>query len=510
MKIYASVHIGSYGISLKVFEIIKGRHLKKIDEQRRKMDIVRDILRLHRLSRESLLLMTDILCDMKETIDAYKADDYDVYAGSIFFAADNIMTLIDQVRAACGITIKVLDNSRHRFLMFEALCSISDLSEVFNKRTVLADVGGSGIQLTLFSEGRLFTSQHVFLGASNVWEDLRKIRKNADYRQQLQAMIDTELDSFTTTFLEKRPPQNLVIINNPFMPVNRASSKKDKYAISTSDYIKQLKKAMKENTYSVSNRSGGGDISDLFTSFLLLYRSLIDHMPVEELYIPPVSLHEGMAYNYAYTNRLLPPPRDFDGDTLAGAWAIAERYNCDSNRSQIMLSLSGMLFSAIKKRHGMDRRCELILSAAAIMLDCGKFISLANEGLCTYTIITSSEIIGFSDRERLMIAWVCYFYKDGVKGYDSLSDNFTRAEYFTIQKLTAILAIAGALDRSHARKMDEVKFRFNGRDELDITIDTQDSMALEKGLFDDRAQFFENIFAIRPVLKTVRIRRNPV
>ncbi len=508
MKIYVSIHIGSYGISLKVFEISKGRRLKKIDEQRRKMDIAVDIIRHQRLSRNTLLQMTDTLCDMKQTIDEYRADAYDVYAGSIFLSAGNIMTLTDQVREACGMSIKILDNPRQKFLLYEALCSVENFSRIIDNRTVVVDVGGNGVQLSLFEKGRVSTTQHIYLGAASVWDDLRRLGQSMDFRNQLMSMINMEMEIFYSTYLNNLPPENMIIINNPFMSVSNAAAKSKNFLLSTADYIKQLKKVMKENAYSVFGDSNGGDANDLFTSFLMLYRSLIEHIPVKEVYVLPISLHEGMAYDYAYNHRFLPVPRDFEGDCLQGAWAIAERYNCDREHINTLLSLSGMLYDSIKKRHGMPDRCGFLLKAAVILHDCGKYISLAKEGLCTYTIITSSEILGLSDKECLMVAWICYFFKDGVKDYDVLSDQFTREEYFTIQKLTAILSIAGALDRSHTHKAEDVKFRYNGRDELAISIDTQDSMELEKVFFDDRAELFEDIFAIRPVLKSVRVRRS--
>lgn len=40
---------------------------------------------------------------------------------------------------------------------------------------------------------------------------------------------------------------------------------------------------------------------------------------------------------------------------------------------------------------------------------------------------------------------------------------------------------------------------------LDIVVEAMDSIALEKGLFEEKADFFEGIFAIRPVLRERRV-----
>ena len=40
---------------------------------------------------------------------------------------------------------------------------------------------------------------------------------------------------------------------------------------------------------------------------------------------------------------------------------------------------------------------------------------------------------------------------------------------------------------------------------LHITMEATDSIALEKGMFEEKADFFESIFTIRPVLRELRV-----
>ena len=53
-------------------------------------------------------------------------------------------------------------------------------------------------------------------------------------------------------------------------------------------------------------------------------------------------------------------------------------------------------------RSGQIRR--LLLQVAAILHDCGKYISFANGPSCSYDIIMASEIIGLTHKEREIIA----------------------------------------------------------------------------------------------------------
>ena len=70
----------------------------------------------------------------------------------------------------------------------------------------------------------------------------------------------------------------------------------------------------------------------------------------------------------------------------------------------------------------------------------------------------------------------------------------------TAAKLTAIIRVANVLDRSHRQKIEEIKAAVKDQ-ELLLTVTAREDLALEKGLLLEQADFFEEIFSIRPVLK---------
>ena len=73
----------------------------------------------------------------------------------------------------------------------------------------------------------------------------------------------------------------------------------------------------------------------------------------------------------------------------------------------------------------------------------------------------------------------------------------------TIARLTAILRISSGLDRTHKQKFSSVKISFSDND-LIITVDTDLDITVEKGLIGKRADFFEEIYGVRPVIKQKR------
>lgn len=144
------------------------------------------------------------------------------------------------------------------------------------------------------------------------------------------------------------------------------------------------------------------------------------------------------------------------------------------------------------------------MQVAAILHDCGKYISFANGPSCSYDIIMASEIIGLTHKEREIIANTVLYNTWPLPDYEDLADKLDHDSYLSVAKLSAILRVSNAMDRSHKQKFKNVKAAVKGR-ELVITIETMDDIALEKALFDAKTSYFENIFSIKPVIKEKRV-----
>ena len=60
------------------------------------------------------------------------------------------------------------------------------------------------------------------------------------------------------------------------------------------------------------------------------------------------------------------------------------------------------------------------------------------------------------------------------------------------------------MDRSHKQKFKNVKMSLKNN-ELIIQVTTNEDITLEKGFFPEKAVFFEEVFAVRPVIRQKKI-----
>ena len=502
MKLFASIYIGTYETTLKVFEVVKQKGAKTIDVQKIQSDIIKDILSKGMILPETVDKLCRILNDMKRTIEGYKVDAFSVVAGPNILQASNDLVVLEQIKMRTGFSPIVLSNSEQRFLGYQAVASTENFDELISDSAVLVDVGGVSLQITLFSKGKIITTQHLSLGTVSINENLRKLGSTSgNSLEQTYEMMYKELDVFKTMFLRDIEPKYMILFGVQVNSITERISSFSSKSIKTEEYLDCLNKI---NRQYIKRFDDSNDIyldnENVIEPVVMLYKALAETLNPEMVFAPGVSVAEGMMYNHSYQKKWLVSKHDFDNDIITAAWSIAKRYGSYQPHLKALYRLSGEIFDAMKKYHGLTKRHRVLMECIAILHDCGKYISLAEASSCSYTIIMASEILGLTHKERELIASTVEFNRKPVEPYDNMSDRFTQDEYLTILKLLAILKVANALDRSHKQKIKNVSMRVKDN-ELVINIEANSSLALEKGLFTKNASYFQEIFGIKPVLR---------
>ncbi len=152
----------------------------------------------------------------------------------------------------------------------------------------------------------------------------------------------------------------------------------------------------------------------------------------------------------------------------------------------------------------MGKRERLLLETAAILHDCGKYISSVDAAMCSYNVIMYSEIMGISAQERSVVAASVKYNVHPLPPFEETEERMDFETYMMVAKLSAILRLSNALDRSHRQKIRELKARRNGR-ELILTVRTEDNIQLEKNVLSAKAEAFERVYGYLPVLKERRL-----
>lgn len=508
IKSYGSIYIGTFEMSMKIYEIVQSsKSLKMIDDMRYPVQIASDIQDHKYLKQDTVKKICDILKDMKDTMENYRVPVYEIFVNHAVKDASNYMFLMDQIRLKLGIPARIITNSQKRFYSYEALASMKDFPDMIRESALIADVGGNSIQLTLFNDSRIVTTQHIMLGVNTIKEKLDDLSQKSDGRAQVMEMITKEIMGFSNMYLKNISLKYLILLNDSFIALRNQFPKRHTIPkfVPGANVKGFMKDIGDENFFSETFSKYHVDENESMNlPFLMLYDGVIRKLDFKNVFVPGISIHEGFTLNACYRSGTLKAPHDFDEDVMSAAWAIAGRYGSYKPHVKMMDKIVSDIFDTIKKRSGLKERDRLVLRVAAVLHDCGKYISLADAAKCSYAIIMSSEILGLTHDERKMAALISEYNHSSNLNYSKFKDKMSEEDYMTFLKLLAILRVANALDSSHKQKLKDMSMRMRD-DTLYISVSSEASINLEKGYFEEKADFFENVFAIRPV---IRLKKN--
>ncbi|MCR5594303.1 MAG: HD domain-containing protein [Lachnospiraceae bacterium] len=507
MKTFAAIDIGSYALELKLFEMSVKNGIKQIDSVCHQIDLGTDAYVTGKIGNEKLDEMCRVLREFKDICDAMKVDDYAAYCTSAIREASNSAIILDRIRQRSGLEVSILSNSEQRFLHYKAVAyrDAEVFAEFTKDRTAILDIGGSSIQISLFEDGKLVTTQNMMLGVLRLAERMAHLNaRSTQYEDILAEITDSQLSVFKKLYLKDYTIKNLILVDDYISKAgNRMNADLPSQQIDE-EAVDNLLKILRKHTMSEISKIldlSEDDVTLCHISTILLKR-ICNISDIKTIWIPGVTLGDGMAYDYAEAHKFVNEGHDFEADIVSSAKSLSKKYMGSRKRSETLESIALGIFDATKKVHGMGRRERLLLRIATLLHDCGKFISMANLGECSYNIIMYSEIIGLSHTEREIVANVVkynhleYSYQDVLLHTSDLD----RDACLAIAKLIAILRLANGLDRSHKQKFKDVKIALKD-DELIFTINNPVDITLEKGLFYNRAEFFDEVFSIHPVIR---------
>ena len=507
-EVFAAIDVGSYEMAMKIFELSDKNGVRELDHVRHRMDLGTETYAKGRISSSHVDEMIRILSEFRQKMKEYGATHYKAYGTSAIRETRDIVILQELIRQRTHLHIDVLSNSEQRFLDYKSIALKNEqFREVIKKPTAIIDIGGGSIQISLFEKDALIATQNLKTGVlrlNAVMQTVHATRR--EYPELISELVNSQLAVFSKMYLKDRRVENLIIIDDYVSPVLRKIKSEGKAAgyATNEEYRQVLENAADINARQVAKKLDipEENVSLLYVSAILI-KCIMDITNAENLWAPGVTLCDGIAYEYAEKKNFIKSPHDFEHDIISCAQNISKRYMGSKSRRETLQQIALAIFDNTKKFHGLGKRERLLLQVATMLHDCGKYISMVNLGDCSYNIIMSTEIIGLSHKERTIVANVVRYNHEEFDHFGSKSpylEGLSQEEYLVVAKLTAILRVANGLDRTHKQKFKDIKVSVKDK-QLIINIDTRADITLEKGLFTNRASFFEEVFGIMPVIK---------
>lgn len=503
----AVIEIGSTGVRLLVAEFTSDGKRNVLDRSEMPVPLGRDVFTTGSIASETQILCFHILSRFKEQLAGWgiEPSKTTVIATSAFREAKNKDPVMDKIFSSTGFRVNVIDGIDENRLMYMAVTDLLKQEDVkFSMEdTVILEVGGGSTEMMLMKKGKMVGAHSLRLGTvrleskmENSAESLSDImRYIEEFAANTKGSIESEIDfSEVQQFIAVGSDATLAAINagkpvSTFLwSVERDSF--DKFVDEIQEYSIDECVARFKISYN--------DAQSLHVS-LLIYKMFIHLTNVKTIIVPETNIRDGLI-----ANKLGEPSEDlrqeFFQQIKASATSLLRKYHGDENHAERVRSYSLKIYDALQNEIALDERSELLLEIAAILHDIGIFIRMDEHNLHSEYIIRHSEIFGITHTENVILSIIAKYHR----GKEQPQDNeqfqiLARSDRMRILKLTAILRIADALDRSHGKSFTDFTVEAKG-DSLIIRTIGSKNVALERLALKEKGELFESVFGYKLIL----------
>ncbi len=506
-KMFAAIYVGSNEIGMKIYEINGRKSFKHIDRVSRIIELGKDTYSRGYLGIESINSICDVLNDFKKKMKEYQVTEYRAFATSAVREAENTEIVLDAIKRNTNLEVKVLSNSEQRYINLKGMVAkYENFHQVVSKNTAFVDVGAGSVQVSLFDKNNLVVTENIPIGAVRVRDYLSMMGSKSGRLDKIMAeYVENDIVTFRNIYLNDKEIKNVIAVGEVAAAIKKLVPEMESgEKISRAQFEELYKLIIGHHPQEISEKYGiPYERATLMLPNIIIYQSFLNNCKAEEIYFPNVEFTDGIVASYMDEGSKVVFDHNFEEDVVASAYSIAKRYKCNKSHIDRTCEYALKIFDCVKKQFAMGKTERLQLQISALLHDCGNFINMNDGARNSYHIIANTEIIGFSHKERMEVANVVKYNSLYLPGKDKVSAELDGCDYINIAKLTAILRIANVLDKSHTQKIEELNVSLKGN-QLIISATTYEDIALEAGLFESRAEFFEKIYGIRPVLRQRR------
>lgn len=503
----AAIDIGSNSIKLLVVNAISSDSFVVIGREKEAVRLGHETLHNRRLSEDAISRAAETIKRYRSLAESRGAEKIFAVATASVRAAENAAEFIETVERETGIHVEIIPGVEEARLIGIA----ASTGCAFESESLLnIDIGGGSTEISVMHAALPVKLFSVKLGAVGLTEKF--ISGDPPQAKEISALQEE-----ITSALE-RPTRELrgtewraatgtsgtilalgeIISAKPKTKSNGAE--KGEKCFSLAELEKFIENLVELN---LSQRLKSFDITqqraEIIVAGSCILRGVMKALKISEIMTCNYSLREGIIIDnlrkWEITSR--PPIPDLQEPRLRGVLALAKRFNYEQEHSLQIARLAETIFDALAEKHNLELSHRILLSAAALLHDIGYYISHEDHHKHSAYLIRNSEMTGFSEEQRDVIAAVARYHrgvlpKEKHREMSALAPNLRPV----VMKLSGILRVADALDRSYDNRVETLRVGFSEA-KINIKLESKKNCEREIQAAEQKRELFEIAFGCR-------------
>ena len=497
----AAIDIGSNSLKLVIIEAAASDSFTVLVQERERVRLGHDTLKNHFLSAEAIDLSSAAIAKFRSIAESREVDSIIAVATASVREADNAAEFVNEIQQRTGVKVDVLSSIEEARLIGVAAAQFFGAEQ---NALLNIDIGGGSTELSLMKNGEPHKLFSMKLGAVGLTEKF--IFSNPPTSKELKN-IQVEIAFALERPLRKIDGETWQISSGTSGTILNFAALLNFQTVesSTTNPGIQLKKLVALNkmlaNISLEERSQLPVISSLRAEVIVaggqILEGVMRALKINALQPCYYALREGVIIDYLreVETESLPPVPDVDNYRLRDVFAIGRRYGYEETHALQVADLAEKIFDALAPIYKFGRHGRTLLSAAALLHDVGYHISHEAHHKHSFYLIKHSEMTGFSETEKLMIANIARYHR-GALPKDKHTDfmQLSEKDRKTVAQLGAILRIADALDRGYENHVKDINFKRTKQDLFLKLVSPQDCH-IERKAIEQKKDLFEIAFS---------------
>lgn len=518
----AAIDIGSNSIKLVVVDAAASDSFAVLAREKEPVRLGHDTLLHEHLSDSAIERAADCIRRFRSIAEARGAEQVMAVATASVREADNAAAFIEEIARQTGVQVEVLSSIEEARLIGLA---VSRGCVPVGASLINIDIGGGSTEISLVQEGvpkQLFS---VKLGAVGLTEefitsDPVKPKELRALRNEISAALERpsrELREANWQYATGTSGTILAIGEILRLRLLKTADHKSQAAQPAGaeiplNQLERLNARLSE--MDISERRSQPGISTQRSEIIIAGGQILEGamraLSINVMRTCDWALREGVIMDRLreLEAESRPPVPDIADQRLRGVHAVGRRFGYEEAHAFHVARLAETIFDQLAPLYKLARRERILLSAASLLHDIGYHIAHESHHKHSLYLIKFSELTGFSEAERLVIANVARYHRGTTPRerhpeYAALN----QADRETVCRLAAILRVSDALDKSYDCRVRDVRCIHNSQVmhmQLRSSLDCEKEIlaAEQKGdlfesAFDCKLSFSKSAFAKR-------------
>lgn len=512
-RLVAVIDIGTSAIRMAIGEITDDGLTRTVETLSQAVAIGKDTFTGKRISRSTIEDCVRILSSYKVVLDSYgisSDEQLRCVATSGVREAPNRLVFLDRIYIATQIQVEVLDESEVARITFLGVQpTLKTDRKLSAARSFVVEVGGGNTEFLVVEDGQVTFSHTCSLGSLRLRKMMESLKTPARNEREF---LENQIDRFVSQALQQvrtddETPTELIALGGDFrFAAKQLASKQSEGSLATIP-IKTLQELVDE----MLPLSVDELVHDFHLTFpdaetlgpaLLTMANIAGRLNAKQIRVSDVNLRDGLLTELASDDIW---SGDFHDHVISSAIDLGTKYAFDETHARHVAELAGRLFDALQTHHRLDARARVMLTLAALLHEIGMFVSLSAYHKHSMYLIQNSELFGLSKLDLQIVALVARYHrraspKPTHTGYSNLS----RQDRVVVSKLSSILRVADALDRSYSQRIREFTCSIQ-KSRLVISVPGVDDLSLEQIAMKQTAQLFEETYGLSVLMRRSRV-----